>query len=66
MRKKTASYPKNNMPLNQALGKKFGSLDSLAFLCQPIHEKQTSEFKPALYCLKIDHVLHPERYGAVG
>ena len=33
---------------------------------QPVKEKENSEFKPAVLCLKIDFVLHPACGGGVG
>ena len=47
------------------MSKLLGKLGSLALVRQPIEEKKTSEFKPAVLHLKIDLVSHPASGGGV-
>ena len=41
-------------------------MGSLVLVRQPFYEKEGSEFKPALLCLKIDLMLHPACGEGVG
>ena len=51
----------NSSVLTLAMGKWQGRLGSFALIKQLVEEEKTSEFKPAILCLKIDLVSHPAR-----
>ena len=47
------------------MGKQLGKLGSLTLLGQPVKEKENSEFKLVVFCLKTDLVSHPACGGGV-
>ena len=51
--------------LPAAIDKYQDRLNCLDFIRQPVTKKETSVFKPAVLCLKIDLVSHPVRGGGV-
>ena len=58
-------YERYESVLPTVVGKFWGRLGSLAFVWQPIYEKENSEFKPAKLCMEIDLMSHPA-HGRIG